>query len=79
MGTTASAREARRRKGQHPSCLDLPDSQCKGAAVLVHVQTQAGSAGCKSELLRYKEDALVVLRTQAWGTKSRPRRRRRKI
>ena len=79
MGTTASAREARRRKDRHPSCLDVPDSQGKGAAVVAHMQTQAGRAGGKSELLRYKEDALVVLRTQSWGTKSRPRRRRRKI
>lgn len=79
VGTTASAREARRRKGRHPLCLDLPDNQCKGAAAVAHVQTQAGRAGCRSELLRYKEDTLVVLRTQAWAIKSRPRQRRRKI
>lgn len=25
-----------------PLCLDLPDNQCKGAAAVAHVQTQAG-------------------------------------
>ena len=59
MGTTASAREARKRKDRHPLCLDLPDSQRKGVAVVAHMQTQAGRAGGKSELLRYKEDAMV--------------------
>lgn len=60
-------------------CLDLPGSQCKGAAMVTRVQTQAGRPGCRSELLRSKEDTLVVLGTQACGIKSRPRQRRRKI
>lgn len=60
-------------------CLELPGSQCKGAAMVAHVQTQTGRLGRKSKLLRSKEDTLVVLGTQGCGIKSRPQRRRRKI
>ena len=47
--------------------LDLPGSQCKGAALVVDVWTRVGRPGCKSQLLRYKEDTLVAFRTPVWG------------
>lgn len=72
VGTSCLGQRGRGRKGRHPLCLDLPGQPVQGCCCGGPCANPGGESRLQGELLRYKEDTLVVLRTQRGASKVVP-------